>query len=96
MSRFAQNPRDDSAARVLSDSPENIGQIRTTCVATRINGGHANNALPQLAAAMVNCRIFPGVSVQEVKETLQALGRTGRIRDCACNTDRGRGFPIPR
>jgi acetylornithine deacetylase/succinyl-diaminopimelate desuccinylase-like protein len=73
MSRFAQNPRDDSAARVLSDSPENVGQIRTTCVATRINGGHANNALPQLAAATVNCRIFPGVSVQEVNETLQRL-----------------------
>jgi acetylornithine deacetylase/succinyl-diaminopimelate desuccinylase-like protein len=77
MSRFAQNPRDDSAARVLSDSPENVGQIRTTCVATRINGGHADNALPQSATATVNCRIFPGVSVQEVKETLQSLAGSG-------------------
>jgi acetylornithine deacetylase/succinyl-diaminopimelate desuccinylase-like protein len=73
MSRFAQNPRDESAAKVLSDSPENVGQIRTTCVATRINGGHADNALPQLATATINCRIFPGDSAQAVKETLQRL-----------------------
>jgi acetylornithine deacetylase/succinyl-diaminopimelate desuccinylase-like protein len=73
MSRFAQNPGDEAAARVLSDSAENVGQIRTTCVATGIKGGHADNALPQLATARVNCRIFPGVSVEEVKDTLQRL-----------------------
>jgi acetylornithine deacetylase/succinyl-diaminopimelate desuccinylase-like protein len=45
-------------------------QIRTTCVATRLLGGHANNALPQMAAANVNCRILPGVSPTSVKATL--------------------------
>ena len=44
--------------------------MRTTCVATRLRGGHANNALPQLATANVNCRILPGVSPASVKETL--------------------------
>ena len=44
--------------------------MRTTCVATRLAGGHANNALPQLANANVNCRILPGMSPESVKETL--------------------------
>jgi len=73
MSRFAKNPHDRSAAEVLSKDPEYVGQLRTTCVATRINGGHASNALPQLATAVVNCRIFPGQSVQEIQRTLKHL-----------------------
>jgi acetylornithine deacetylase/succinyl-diaminopimelate desuccinylase-like protein len=49
--------------------------MRTTCVATRIEGGHANNALPQLGAANVNCRILPGESPPAVKTRLEeALG----------------------
>ena len=44
--------------------------MRTTCVATRLEGGHANNALPQLAAANVNCRILPGVPPGAVRDTL--------------------------
>jgi acetylornithine deacetylase/succinyl-diaminopimelate desuccinylase-like protein len=73
MVRFASNPRDQPAARKLSANPEYIGQVRTTCVATRISGGHANNALPQLATATVNCRVFPGTSVQQVRDTLKRL-----------------------
>ena len=71
MSRFARDPRDAAAAETLSRNPEYNGQLRTTCVATRLSGGHADNALPQLATAVVNCRIFPGQSVQEVRDTLQ-------------------------
>jgi acetylornithine deacetylase/succinyl-diaminopimelate desuccinylase-like protein len=44
--------------------------MRTTCVATRLFGGHANNALPQLATANVNCRVLPGESPAAVKDTL--------------------------
>src|SRR6185295_19177564 len=48
-------------------------QLRTTCVATMLQGGHAVNALPQLASAKVNCRIMPGEPVEEVKATLERV-----------------------
>ena len=73
MLRFAHDRGDESAVRILSASPEHVGQLRTTCVATRIAGGHADNALPQLATARINCRIFPGVSAQTVQDTLQGV-----------------------
>jgi acetylornithine deacetylase/succinyl-diaminopimelate desuccinylase-like protein len=73
MTRFAQHPGDRRAAAVLSSSPFTVGQVRTTCVATMISGGHADNALPQSAAATVNCRIFPGVAIGDVQAQLQRL-----------------------
>ena len=73
MRRFAANPRDAAAAEVLAESPADVGATRTTCVATRFSAGHAENALPQSATATVNCRIFPGVKVDEVKAELQRL-----------------------
>ncbi len=54
----------------LSREPSINGNLRTTCVATMLSGGHAENALPQKATATVNCRIFPGVSEKEVQATL--------------------------
>ena len=67
MLRFADNPQDaDAIARIAAD-PEYVGTLRTTCVATMLSGGHAENALPQLATATVNCRIFPGVAVESVR-----------------------------
>ena len=47
--------------------------LRTTCVATRINGGHANNALPQTATANVNCRLHPDDNPQNVTDILKSL-----------------------
>lgn len=73
MTRFAENPGDRRAARVLSGSPFAIGQIRTTCIPTMLSGGHADNALPQSAAVTVNCRIFPGVSVEQIQSELQGV-----------------------
>ena len=73
MTRFAQNPGDRRAARILSGSPFAIGQIRTTCIPTMLSGGHADNALPQSAAVTVNCRIFPGVSVEQIRTELQGV-----------------------
>jgi acetylornithine deacetylase/succinyl-diaminopimelate desuccinylase-like protein len=70
MQRFAANPEDAAAASMIAADPEYVGTLRTTCVATLLKGGHADNALPQLATATVNCRIFPGVSVESVRATL--------------------------
>jgi acetylornithine deacetylase/succinyl-diaminopimelate desuccinylase-like protein len=59
-----------AAARLSASLPYYNAQMRTTCVATRLAGGHANNALPQMASANVNCRILPGVSPAAVKDKL--------------------------
>ncbi|WP_425262513.1 M20/M25/M40 family metallo-hydrolase [Sphingobium cyanobacteriorum] len=61
---------DAAAAELLSTRPEFVGQVRTTCVATMLGGGHALNALPQSARVSVNCRIFPGVAIDAVKAEL--------------------------
>jgi acetylornithine deacetylase/succinyl-diaminopimelate desuccinylase-like protein len=57
----------------LAANPVYNAQLRTTCVATMLEGGHAVNALPQLATAKVNCRIMPGEPVDEVKATLERV-----------------------
>jgi acetylornithine deacetylase/succinyl-diaminopimelate desuccinylase-like protein len=57
----------------LAANPVFNAQLRTTCVATMLSGGHAVNALPQLASAKVNCRIMPGEPVDEVKATLERV-----------------------
>jgi acetylornithine deacetylase/succinyl-diaminopimelate desuccinylase-like protein len=65
----------DQAAmqRVAQVSPAWNATLRTTCVATQLEGGHARNALPQLAAAGVNCRVLPEDSVDYVKSTLEKV-----------------------
>lgn len=68
--RFAADPADAAAADALATSPEFVGTTRTTCVATMLEAGHAENALPQKATAAINCRIFPGVAVDSVREDL--------------------------
>jgi acetylornithine deacetylase/succinyl-diaminopimelate desuccinylase-like protein len=67
-------PRPDAKAVArLSAQPPYNAIMRTTCVATRLEGGHADNALPQLARAMVNCRIVPGVKVADVQKDLERV-----------------------
>jgi acetylornithine deacetylase/succinyl-diaminopimelate desuccinylase-like protein len=73
MAQFAANPGDAAAAAELAKEPSLVGRTRTTCVATMLQGGHADNALPQSATANVNCRIFPGMSVDKVRTTLQGV-----------------------
>lgn len=68
--RFVEKPGDKKAAKKLSALTHYNSKIRTTCVATMLKGGHAENALPQTATATVNCRIFPGVAVDDVKAQL--------------------------
>jgi acetylornithine deacetylase/succinyl-diaminopimelate desuccinylase-like protein len=69
---LASPPNADAVAR-LSREPSFNSNFRTTCVATRLAAGHANNALPQSAQANVNCRIFPGHSPEEIRQQLIAL-----------------------
>ncbi len=66
------NPNDDAAAARLSASPFFNAQLRTTCVATQLAAGHAQNALPQTATANVNCRILPTDSIAGVEAKLKA------------------------
>jgi acetylornithine deacetylase/succinyl-diaminopimelate desuccinylase-like protein len=65
-----KNPPDEQAIARLSAVPSYNAQLRTTCVATRLDAGHANNALPARARANVNCRIFPGHSTEDVRKDL--------------------------
>lgn len=73
MGRLAKDPTDSAAAEVLWHEPEQVGITRTTCIATMLRGGHAENALPQSATATVNCRIFPSTSVEAVQDTLERV-----------------------
>jgi acetylornithine deacetylase/succinyl-diaminopimelate desuccinylase-like protein len=74
MAAFAANPSDQAAAATLAAAdPAWNAILRTTCVATMLDGGHATNALPQRARANVNCRIFPGTSVEQVRQALEAV-----------------------
>ena len=70
MIAIAANPQDKAAEAMLNTDKSYHSMLRTTCVATLLDGGHANNALPQRAGANINCRIFPGVSADAVRDTL--------------------------
>jgi acetylornithine deacetylase/succinyl-diaminopimelate desuccinylase-like protein len=70
MKAMLKNPPDAEAVARLSQDPIDNSTTHTTCVATRFNAGHANNALPQRAEATVNCRIEPGHSGEEVRQVL--------------------------
>ena len=68
-----KNPEDQQAQSVFEGT--SLGySLRTTCVATKLEGGHAENALPQSATANINCRIFPGATVASVQQKLAEVG----------------------
>lgn len=73
MRAIVANPRDASALRTLSADPRYNSMLRTTCVATELKGGHATNALPQLAEANINCRIYPTESAEQVRDSLRRV-----------------------
>jgi acetylornithine deacetylase/succinyl-diaminopimelate desuccinylase-like protein len=68
--RLVANPADSEANAIVSKDPTWHSMLRTTCVATRLDGGHANNALPQRAGANINCRMFPGDPIENVRAQL--------------------------
>jgi acetylornithine deacetylase/succinyl-diaminopimelate desuccinylase-like protein len=69
--KWLANPTDRETADLLEANDP--GYTRTRCVATMLSGGHAPNALPQKAEANVNCRIFPGVKIETIRQQLQQL-----------------------
>jgi acetylornithine deacetylase/succinyl-diaminopimelate desuccinylase-like protein len=73
MKAILKTPPDEAAVARLSESPFYNARMRTTCVATRLEGGHANNALPGMARANVNCRILPGHTPDQVQATLEKV-----------------------
>ena len=78
MVALAQNPADSASEAIVSKDRSYHSMLRTTCVATLLDGGHANNALPQRATANVNCRIFPGETVAGTQAALEAaIGDAG-------------------
>ena len=73
MRAILRTPPDEGAVARLSRDARFNSTMRTTCVSTRLSGGHANNALPQMAQANVNCRILPGHSAEEIRQKLIAI-----------------------
>jgi acetylornithine deacetylase/succinyl-diaminopimelate desuccinylase-like protein len=80
MTAFAQDPHGSAAIAMLATDPAYNAALRTTCAITLINGGHANNALPQRATANINCRIFPGSSAEQVAAKLAELAADPQVK----------------
>jgi acetylornithine deacetylase/succinyl-diaminopimelate desuccinylase-like protein len=81
MRHWLADPSDGAAADSIEANPLEVGLTRTRCVPTMLKGGHAENALPQVAEATVNCRIMPGVQPTTVQQELQqAVGGNVEIR----------------
>ena len=89
MRAVAKNPKDTAAVRRLSMQPTYNSMLRTTCVATQLTGGHAPNALPQLARANVNCRVLPNHDVKQVHATLVRLAGDTAVHVSPAPEDRG-------
>lgn len=73
INKWLKDPKDTAAADFIEADEGEAGLTRTRCVATRLFGGHADNALPQLATATINCRIFPGVDPNATLAELQKI-----------------------
>lgn len=80
MRDFVADPSNMHAAAVLRANPSLVGSIGTTCVTTMVNGGHAQNALPQRATANINCRIFPGHPPAQIMAELQTAAADPAIQ----------------
>jgi carboxypeptidase PM20D1 len=80
MRAFARNPADRQAIATLAADPSMVGKIGTTCVATMVSGGHAENALPQRATANINCRIFPGHKPADIMAELKRVAAEPAVR----------------
>lgn len=80
MAALAANPADKAAEAIVSRDKSMNSMLRTTCVATMVDGGHALNALPQKVTANVNCRMFPGRTADETQAALEAAIGNPAIR----------------
>jgi acetylornithine deacetylase/succinyl-diaminopimelate desuccinylase-like protein len=73
MRAWLADPKDGKAADIIEADEAEVGLTRTRCVPTRLFAGHADNALPQLATSMINCRIFPGIDPNQVQKDLTTI-----------------------
>jgi len=80
MKALAANPSDAKAAAIVAADDRYSSMLRTTCVATLLSGGHATNALPQLAEANINCRIYPTETAEEVRSALEKVVNDTAVR----------------
>jgi len=93
MMALAANPGDAAAEAVVNKDRGYHSMLRTTCVATLLDGGHADNALPQRAGANVNCRIFPGEAIEDVRAALVAAIDDPKVTITASQPVRPLGVP---
>ena len=95
MNSLVKDPNDaKSIALVSAKDPSWNATMRTTCVATMLDAGHATNALPQRARANINCRIFPGVAPEAVRAQLASLVADPEVKVLTLET-RGPTSPPP-
>lgn len=92
MRAWLANPDDGDAADIVEASDAEVGRTRTRCVATMLKGGHADNALPQLAEATVNCRIMPSVEPSQIEAELKRV--VGPKVTVIPDADAGRPTPV--
>jgi acetylornithine deacetylase/succinyl-diaminopimelate desuccinylase-like protein len=88
MLALSKNDQDQHAIQTLSADPHENAMMRTTCTATRLGGGHADNALPQLATALVNCRLLPEDQPQDVLNQLRAAVNNPKVEITPVNEPR--------
>lgn len=88
LKRLLANPADAEAARIAATDPNVNAILHTNCITTRLDAGHASNALPQRATAIVNCRIFPGETWQGTRETLMKVIGDSQVSIKALNPDK--------
>lgn len=96
LSAFAADPSNVALAQKIAASDPSMNAIlHTTCISTMLSGGHATNALPQRATANVNCRIFPGTSVESVRQSLAAAADDPMVKVTTLETRSEASAPPP-
>lgn len=95
LKQLLADPADAQAARIAATDINVNSILHTNCVATRLEAGHASNALPQRARAIVNCRIFPGETWQQTRDTLVRVMGDPKVSITALNPDKPVASPPP-
>jgi acetylornithine deacetylase/succinyl-diaminopimelate desuccinylase-like protein len=95
MVSISKDPNDKAAEAVLNRDRGFHSMLRTTCVATLLDGGHAENALPQRAGANINCRMFPGATMDDTKAKLEAAIGDPGVKLIPLQPIRGKSMPAP-
>ena len=95
MVSLARDPNDKAALAELDKDRFVHSMLRTTCVATLLDGGHAENALPQRAGANINCRMFPGRTMEETRDAIVAAIADPRVTVTPLQPIRDKPTPAP-